>query len=89
MGFLTDLLSLNARVFNLLTDVEKLNKRAKEMDETVQGMGREISEIRGMLAALHFSSSAPAQNNEAQILELQNKLSRLLERLEVTALPKD
>lgn len=82
VGWLKSILELNAKVFSLLEDMKALSSRVDGVDEQVREMGREISELQGMLKAYRFISDNGALN-EHDFKLIQSKVDLLAARLEI------
>jgi peptidoglycan hydrolase CwlO-like protein len=84
MGWIVDLLNLNAKVFNLLSDVEALNKRIVKIDDDVRDLGRELYQLKGFLAAAQLDVRSDKSDAAEKIDQVQKKVDALLEKLEVS-----
>ncbi|WP_040546061.1 hypothetical protein [Salipiger bermudensis] len=82
VGWLKSLLELNARVFSLLEDVQKINVRVNDVDDRVRNMGREVSELQGMLKAYRFSNTDGSQN-ERDLKLIESKVDLLAAKLDI------
>ena len=83
MGWIKDVLSLNAKIFSALNEIDALNKRVSKMDDDMRSMGQDIAHLKGFIAATKFdlSSSEGRRVTELRTAEIQRRLNAIHDRI--------